>query len=85
MSWPNGGCAQWWVELGLGLLVGRTLSSDVSRVSVGQKSLGIPALEPTDCWMGLGHTANGLNKMSASRRVHADEYSLMIMMVTTVY
>ena len=49
-----------------------------------RKSLGIPALESTDCWMGLGHIANGPNKMSASRRVHADEYSL-IMMVTTVY
>ena len=66
--------AQWWVELGLGLLVGRSLSSGVSRSICGlRKSLGIPALEPTDCWMGPGHSANGPSKMSASRRVHADD------------
>ena len=31
--------AQWWVELGLGLLVGRTLSSSVSRSVCGPRNL----------------------------------------------
>ena len=35
--------APWWVELGLGLLVGRTLSSSVSRVSVGQEIFRHPS------------------------------------------
>ena len=48
----------WWVEL--------------CSHSVGCLAWGIPAPEPTGCWVGLGLS----EKMATSRRAHANEYSL---------
>lgn len=78
-----------WVRLGLGTLVGRAVSMGMSRSSGLRKSFGslsadgcgtvcylawgVPALEPTGCWVRPGFEA----KMSNSGRAHAAECSLI--------
>lgn len=77
----------WLVELSFGSLC-RTVSKGYGlRMSLGSLGLcvsllsclagGVPTLEPTGCSVGPGLGAKDPSKMSASRRVHTDEYSEM--------
>ena len=81
-SWPSGvqGCVQWhmkrWLRVQEVFRVGCPLIASAASLLVGCLNSGVPALNPTGCWIGPDLYAKGPQWLH-SVRVHIGEHSLL--------
>ena len=81
-SWPSGvqGCVKWhmkrWLRVQEVFRVGCPLIASAASLLVGCLNSGVPALNPTGCWIGPDLYAKGPQWLH-SVRVHIGEHSLL--------